>query len=350
MRDNALGMLVALGVCVALTACSASGGSDDEASGGAAGSTTARTAVPVQVDTVAVENLNVVVTAPGRTEALRQDRVRAPFGARLVSLRVTDGDRVSAGDVVALVESKNSEAALRGAQQMLAAARTAQDSADARRAVAVAQRDLVRQALRAPAAGMVLSHGAETGDYVDEGEVLVTIAESGTVFFDAQVSQSDVSRIRPGQHATIDMPAAGDSLRAVVHGVLPSASSENLSAPVRLDFQPARPNLAVGLFGTAHIIVAHRLNAAVVPASSVLRDDVTGVSRVAEVKSDGTAHWVVVQTGVQQGDRVEIVSPRLVAGTRVVTDGQVGLPEGATVQVEQGATGPTGGDRGAGAS
>ncbi|HKJ92295.1 MAG TPA: hypothetical protein VJ957_03955, partial [Longimicrobiales bacterium] len=73
----------------------------------------------------------------------------------------------------------------------------------------------------------------------------------------------------------------------------------------------------------------------VVPAASVLRDDVTGVSRVALVKPDGTGHWVVVQTGVQQGDQVQILSPRLTPGTRVITDGQVGLPEGATVQVEK---------------
>ncbi|MEJ2218179.1 MAG: efflux RND transporter periplasmic adaptor subunit [Gemmatimonadota bacterium] len=350
-----VGACAILALSLVMPGCSRSGGSD-EASSSAAGSAAAPasqapTAVPVRVDTVALENLDVVVTAPGRTEALRQDRVRAPFPARLVSLRVTDGDRVTAGEVVAQVESKNSEAALRGAQQMLASARTAQDSADAQRAVELAQRGLVRQPLRAPTGGVVLSHGAETGDYVDEGEVLVTIAEAGAVYFDAQVSQSDVARIRPSQHATIDMPAAGGVVTAVVHGVLPSASSENLSAPVRLDFQPARPHLSVGLFGTAHIVVAQRRDAAVVPVASVLRDDVTGLSRVAEVRPDGTAHWVVVQTGVQQEGRVEILNPRLTPGTRVVTDGQVGLPEGATVQVEQGAPGgSSGGAGGAGVS
>jgi RND family efflux transporter MFP subunit len=346
--------IVAVGAVLALSlaapACARSGGSDEDASNATGSAASpgpkAPTAVPVHVDTVALENLDVVVTAPGRTEALRQDRVRAPFPARLVSLRVTDGDRVTEGEVVAEVESKNSEAALRGARQMLASARSAQDSADAQRAVELARRGLVRQALHAPAAGVVLSHAAETGDYVDEGEVLVTIAEAGAVFFDAQVSQSDVARVRPGQHATIDMPAAGGAVSAVVHGVLPSAPSENLSAPVRLDFRPPHPGLSVGLFGTAHIVVAQRTDAAVVPVSSVLRDDVTGVSRIAEVRPDGKAHWVVVQTGVQRGGRVEILSPPLAPGTRVVTDGQVGLPEGATVQVERGTPGGAGGGEG----
>ncbi|MEJ2186041.1 MAG: efflux RND transporter periplasmic adaptor subunit [Gemmatimonadota bacterium] len=342
-----VGTCTVLALSLAMPGCSGSGGADDASSSGAgsggAPHSGAPTAVPVRADTVALENLDVVVTAPGRTEALRQDRVRAPFPARLVSLRVTDGDRVTAGEVVAEVESKNSEAALRGAREMLASARTAQDSADAHRAVALARLGLVRQALRAPAAGVVLSHAAEAGDYVNEGEVLVTIAEAGAVFFDAQVSQSEVAKVRPGQHATIDMPAAGGPVKAVVHGVLPSASSENLSAPVRLDFQSGHPGLSVGLFGTAHIVVAQRTDAAVVPASSVLRDDVTGVSRIAEVRPDGTAHWVVVQTGVQQGDRVEILSPELAPGTRVITDGQVGLPEGVPVQVERPGTGTSGG-------
>jgi multidrug efflux pump subunit AcrA (membrane-fusion protein) len=120
---------------------------------------------------------------------------------------------------------------------------------------------------------------------------------------------------------------------AVVHGILPSASSQNLSAPVRLDFSPARPELPVGLFGTVTIIVGRHEGAIVVPAAAVLRDDVSGVSRVAVIGAGDQAHWIAVQTGLREGGQVEIVSPAITPGTRVITDGQVGLPEGAKVQV-----------------
>jgi RND family efflux transporter MFP subunit len=334
MSRVSVSLLVACAAAAAGCSGRASGDADDAPANSGAAPAAALT-VPVHVDSVRRENLNVIVTAPGRTAALRQDRIRAPFASRVVSLRVTDGDRVAAGDTVAEVVSKNSEAALAGARQMLGAARTAQDSADARRAIELARGNLVRQALRAPADGVVLSHGAQQGDYVDESEVLVTIAEAGAVFFEADVTQSDLDRIRPGQRATIAMPAAGSTpVGAVVHGVLPSASSQNLSAPVRLDFSPRRPEVSLGLFGTASIIVGQHAGATVVPASAVLRDDVSGVSRVAVVDSAGAAHWLVVDPGIREGNVVEIVHPSIAPGTRVVTDGQVGLPEGAKVRVE----------------
>jgi len=325
-------------VCVAsLVACSGgTGGGSDEDAAPDAGVAPAATNVPVSAVAVRHIDLNVTVTAPGHTEALRRDRVRAPFASRLMSLRVTDGDRVTKGQIVAAVVSKNSEAALDGARQMLASARSASDKADAQRAVQVARRNLVQQSLRAPADGVVLSHGAEAGDYVDVNEVLVTIAETGTVYFNAQVAQSDVGRVRPGQTASIDMPAMGaQPVTAVVQGMLPMASSQNFSAPVRLDFSPPRKDTPLGLFGTARIVVARHENATVVPARAVLRDDVTGVTRVAVVESSGAAHWITVTTGVREGDRVEIIKPAIAVGTRVITDGQVGLPDGARVVLQQ---------------
>lgn len=292
-------------------------------------------ATPVHTSAVARKTLEIQVTATGRTEALRQDRVRAPFASRLVALPVTDGDRVAAGEVVAEVVSKNSEAALRGARQMLKAARSEQDAADARRAVEVAEADLVREPLRAPANGVVVSHAAETGDYLDESEVLLTIAEAGAIYFDAQVPQADLSRVRSGQRARVELPAAGRApLPAVVHDRLPAASSANMSAPVRLDFEPPRPGLATGLFGSASIVVGVHRRAAVVPAEAVLRDDVTGVSRLAFLDA-GRVHWEQVRTGARQGGLVEILSPVLPTGRAVITSGQVGLPEGARVNVEK---------------
>jgi Cu(I)/Ag(I) efflux system membrane fusion protein len=327
-------VLTLLALVSVVDACSdGSGGGSDTAATSA--STSEITGVPVRVDTIRRMDLDVIVTAPGHTEALKQDRVRSPFPSHLVSLTVTDGDHVRAGEVVAEVVSKNSEAALEGARQMLAAAGTAADSADARRAVDIARRQLVRTPLRAPSDGIVLSHAAEVGDYLDEGEVLLTIAEAGTVFFNAQVTQGDLDAVAPGEHATIDLPAAGATpVGAVVHGVLPTASSENLSAPVRLDFRPARPDIAVGLFGTVSIVAGRHRNAIVVPPAAVIRDDVSGVSRVAVVDSTDTAHWVVVKTGIQEGGHVEILSPVLQPGRLVIVDGQVGLPDSSRVSIQ----------------
>ena len=313
-----------------------------EGDGGAAAreSAVVRGAVPVRTAPVARMTLQETVSGPGRTEALRQVRVRAPFTGTLVALRVADGDGVARGEEIAALVSRNSAAALAGARAMLDAASTAADSGDAHRALELAQRGLVQAPLRAPEGGVVLSHAANEGDLVNEGDDIVTVAVAGSVVFVAQIVQSDLARVRPGQTATVELAARPGPVRGVVHAILPAASSENLSAPVRIDVAALPGPVALGLFGTARITVGKRTGALVVPAAAVLRDDVYGTSRVAVVLPDGTARWVQVTTGIREGDAVEITAPprspqpALAVGTPVIVAGQVGLPDGARVQAQ----------------
>ncbi len=328
---------VALGlVASGVGACGGGGGASASASAGTpppAGAAADSSATPVQVDTVAVRDLEEVVEAPGETRAIRETRVRAPFTGRLTSLSVTDGDPVKAGATLGTVVSRNSEAALDGARAMLADATTPGDSADAKRALELARSGIVSHALQAPASGVVLSHAASAGDLVDQGETVVTIADRSSIVFMAQLAQSDVPKVRKGQTARIELTAAPKPLAGTVHDILPAASSGTLSAPVRIDFIRGRAPVATGLFGQATIVVAVRKRVTVVPAAAVLRDDVYGTTKVAVV-SDGRAIWVPVRTGLQRGDTVQIVSPHLAAGSRVVVSGQVGLPDSTRVRIQ----------------
>jgi multidrug efflux pump subunit AcrA (membrane-fusion protein) len=322
---------LALSIAVGLLACSAGA---RESKGSGSDSTALGAGVPVKVAAVIDTTLTELVTGPGRTQALKQMRVRAPFAGTILSVRVADGDPVTAGQVVATIVSRNSAAARTGARAMLEAARTPAESSDARRALALAVQNLVEAPLRAPDNGVVVTHAAGEGDLVSEGDDIVTLAVAGSVVFVAQVVQSDLPRVRPGQVARIELAARAHLLSGVVHAVLPAASSENLSAPVSLDFTGGDAPIEVGLFGTARIVVGVRRGAIVVPAAALLRDDVYGTSRVALVGTDGIAHWVSVTPGLVADARVEITAPRLTVPGRVIVSGQVGLPDGARVRVE----------------
>jgi len=300
-------------------------GDGDSASAGAG-------ATPVAVVEIRTAALAVTVSAPGRTDVLRPLHVRAPFAGALASLRIADGDRVAAGEKLGTVVARASIAALAGARAMLYAAQTATERSDAQRALDLATRSVVEHPLQAPEAGVVVSHAANAGDLVNEGDDILVIAPWGAVAFIAQVVQSELPRLRPGQPATVDLAASAAPLRGAVHGILPAASTENLSAPVRIDFARTSGAIGIGLFGTARIIVGERRDVPVVPEAAVLRDDVYGTSRIAVATADHHAHWVTVTTGVRDGGMVEIVTPSLTPGTTVIVAGQVGLPEGAPVR------------------
>ena len=311
----------------ALAACAKHGGAppanDDAASG-----------TPVKTAVVASATLQVLVSAPGRTDALEQQKVRSPFDGVLVDLSVQNGDRVRTGQVLGHVVSQNSQAALVGARAMRQSARTATQKVDGGRAVKLAEQSIVKTPLRAPEAGVVVAHGADEGALVTTHEDIVSLAAADSIVFVGEVVQNDLPRIRPGQHALIQLSAQKEAIDGVVHVVLPAASAKDLNSPVRIDFAPQKAPTAIGLFGTAQIVVAEHANARVVPEAALLRDDVSGVSRVATVGSEGKAHWLTVTPGIQQNGRVEIVAPTLADGTRVIVAGQVGLPEGTAVRPE----------------
>lgn len=297
-------------------------------------SAAATEATPVGATAVRVANLAVAIHAPGRTDVLRPLHVRAPFTGSVVSLRVADGDRVAAGDELGSVVARAGAAALAGARAMLDAARTDAERQDAQRALALATQNLVQHPLRAPEGGVVVSHAANAGDLVNEGDDILVLAPAGSVAFIAQVVQSDLPQVHAGQQVAVDLAARVGPLPGVVHGILPAASSENLSAPVRIDFRGTFRGIGLGLFGTARITVGERRGVPVVPEAAVLRDDVYGTSRLAVITPDHRAHWVAVTTGVHDGGLVEIVSPTMAPATAVIVTGQVGLPEGTPVRLQ----------------
>jgi RND family efflux transporter MFP subunit len=290
-------------------------------------------------------NIAITATGPGRTDALDLQKIRAPFTGVVTVLRVAVGDRVGAGQVLAAVINQPSQAALIGAEAMLRSAATPAQRSDAERALVLAKQDLVATQLRAPRAGVVISRGASQGDLVSQGDSILTIASAGSIVFVAQIAQSDLARVRLGQRANVNLPGQLGAVPGIVHGLLPADTNSIMTVPVRIDFstglQTAGAPIQTGLFGTAEIIVGERFAVPIVPAAAVLRDDISGTSRIALVAPTGVVHWVTVTTGATEGSNVEVVNPVLTPGQRVIVSGQVGLPDGSKVREGAVAAGDT---------
>ncbi len=287
-------------------------------------------AVPVRVASARRATLSEIVSGPGRTVAMTQQRIRAPFSGTLIELNVVDGDRVTRGSRLAAIVSRDSGAAVSGAREMIREAKTPVEKQDAERALALAERGLVRSEIAAPSDGVVLSHAAAQGDRVSEDQEILTIADASSIVFLADVPQSDLSRVRPGQRVEVALAGRAGPVPGTVHDVQPGANSADFTVPVRINLHGLREIPPLGLFGTARITVREHRGVVVVPDSALIRDDVSGTTRIALIQ-DGRAHWIDVAAGLRGVEGTEIADPPLSPGQSVVVSGQVGLPEGALV-------------------
>jgi len=325
-------LLIAALLLVAV-ACRGGGESKEKESPAPSSPGTPSAPTPVRVAAVARATLPLTVSAPGRTAALAQQKLRAPFAGTLTELKVADGDPVSRGQGLGTIVARESEAAVSGAREMLRPAATPAEKSDAERALVLAEKNLVRRALVASWDGAVIAHTASAGDRVTEDQEILTISDSASLVFLADVPQSDLPRIRPGQKVAVELAGGRAPVAGAVHAVLPGANPADFTGQVRVDLRGASGTGPIGLFGTARILVGERAGVAVVPDASVLRDDVSGVTRVC-LAANGKAHWIDVVAGVKDSGRTEIVSPPLPDGQAVIVSGLVGLPEGKTIAIE----------------
>lgn len=298
-----------------------------------AGTESAVAATPVEIGSVERASLQAEIEAPGRTVALVEQRLRAPFEGTLTDLKVVEGDAVRKGQRIGEIVSRDSEAALRGARIMARRASSPAERADAERALELAESNLVSSPLVCPARGRVTALSAAAGDRVGAGQVILAVAVADSVVFRADLAQETLHRVRPGQDVRLEVAGADAPLTGRVHGLLEAGDTSMLTVPVRIDFAAPRQVASSGLYGTARIAVETHEDVPTVPSAAVLRDDLAGTARLATVDAHDHLRWVDVETGLQDGGRVELVAPRLAVGSRVVVSGQIGLPDGTPLAV-----------------
>lgn len=292
----------------------------------------AQALVEVRVAAVAERALSDRLPASGQWRAANEMVVTAPFSAVVESLGPRPGDHVLRGETLGSLVTRESRAALRGAELMLRQATDPAAREEARGALELAQHDLVKVPLVAATSGVVVRRAAESGSEVAEGAELLRIVAERDLVFEAHVALEHAGRVVVGQPATIALEGGG-TIRAVVQRRLPSTSASDQSALVWLSPVASVPADVLDRFGTASIEVGVPRRVVAVPDSAMVADDLTGEIRIARVDSTGVAVWTVIRLGAASDGWHELVAPRLRPGTMLVVSGQRGLPDSTRVRV-----------------
>lgn len=185
--------------------------------------------------------------------------------------------------------------------------------------------------IRSPINGTVAMRAAQPGQMAGGGTPLMRIVNVNSIFFEANVSETDVRHVRVGQPVTVTVDAyPGRTFRGTVSRVYPVGSEGSRSFVVRVDMRNEGGVLKPEMFARGEILVDVHRNVVLIPKDAILTQD---GKQVVFVVKEGVARRVVVQTGYINGLNAEVSG--IPAGAQVVVQGQENLREGDKVRVEE---------------
>lgn len=344
---------------VMFLALMAAGSCSDSGQGQTAGGGRGRRAVvaPVAVAVAAPRDLARRVTLTGPVEPIRVVEISARTAGSLVTMRVVEGDRVRAGQVLAELDERETraqlgraravlttaEATYRRTERLLASAMvTDVEFEQARAAYETARSDVDLWETRldytrvvAPTRGVITAKYVEEGGAVSTNQRMFDIADDSLMVIRVQMSELDVVRLEPGTGVTVELDAyPGVPFAGTVRRVFPSADAQTRLVPVEVAVAsaPGGPQPKPGFLARVHFDLDRRHDVLVVPVSSV-GNGATG-EFVFLVDADTLVRQAVT-TGLTSDGMVE-VADGLAGGERVVSSPLINLQPGERVRVTSG--------------
>jgi RND family efflux transporter MFP subunit len=339
---------------------------------------------------------NAVLTASGYVVAQRKASVSSKATGRLASLYAIEGDQLKQGAVIGRIESSDVEASLAQAQASVEVAKAnlqnsvadledAKVNADRQRSLhgqgASSTQDLtnaetrmkraqaavasseasvkvaeanVRSAqvqventyIRAPFDGTVLNKNANVGEVItslggaagSRGAV-VTLADMSSLEVEADVSESNIERIKPNQQCEITLDAFPEKrYRGYLSKIIPTADRAKATVLTKVRFSerdervlPEMSAKVLFLKDNTSVESDNLPPRVTVPASSVVRRN---GKKVVFVVRNSKAIESTVEIGEEMGGLLEIKSG-LSAGDKVVKNPSEKMTSGTSVTLKK---------------
>lgn len=339
----------------------------------------------VQVDKVKKQPLTQTVPVIGKLVALRAGNVAARIAGSVDDMRVRVGDRVKAGQILALLSTEAlkaqvilaesslldakaelktelaqadlsrkelkrqeglkksvafSQARHEDAQQKLVVSLAKVESAKAKIAIKkasleIAKLNLAYATVKAPYDGVVVQSFTENGAYLRNGDPIIRLIDDKSLEVEAEVPFNRIAGLTIGRQVTLAFDN-GEKHAAKVRAVLPSENPLTRTRLVRFtpDFMGKPALLAEGQSLTLSIPAGEKREILSVHKDAILK---RGGADIVYVVLNGKAVPKTITIGEGIDGRMEVLDG-LKVGDEVVVRGNERLRPGSTVNVAKGAS------------
>jgi len=267
----------------------------------------ARNAAVVQVTVVVPGTIENSVVINGDVLAQNQISIFPTVGGKLVEARVSIGDQVRRGDVVAMVDPSRPGEVYRHSPVI------------------------------STISGTVIQTPYSIGDTVSAQSALYVLGDLSALRVETFIPERFVSSIKQGLGATIFFEAIpGETFLAAVDEVSPVLDPASRTLRIRLRFVDQKgkavidPRIKAGMFATISLVTRTRTNVPVIPRNSVI--NTYGSWIVFIVDENNIARRHTVELGIENENLFEVLNG-VNLGDRVVSAGQNFLSDGDPVRI-----------------
>jgi RND family efflux transporter MFP subunit len=326
---------------------------------------------PVSVTTVVVQkrDVDVMLEATGTVTALNSVDIRPQIASRITKVQIKEGQFVSAGQPLFMLDARNDEvnvtkaraqlakdqAALADAERQLVRSKdllaqnfvsqgavdTNQTLVDSARAVVAADRAAIESAqvglsysrIVAPASGRAGAINVFAGSFVQpSGDPLVTITQLDPIAIAFSLPQRNLGDVlgtlrRGGGKVTALLPDSGGALTGKLSFVDNAVDAASGTVRVKAEFANKDERLWPGAFVTVRLAVQTLAGASVIPQAAVIESPRGKIVYVVDAGSKAAAR--PVEIAYASGEEVAVTGVK--PGERIVLDGRQNLRPGAAV-------------------
>jgi membrane fusion protein, multidrug efflux system len=293
-----------------------------------------------------------VINLPGTIEPWTRLELLAKVSGAITEVRVSEGDAVKAGEVLALIDADDYRIALEAARAAHTLAKAdyergrtmhqtkvipvaGLESLAARLQTAgaeleKAQVQLARCAIKAPMDGVVKRLDAKVGLFLSVGDPLAELLQIDRVKAVVGIPESDVDAVRRLDQVELTVQALADRhLVGRRHFLAPSPDAGAYLFRLELALDNPGHEVLPGMFFRARLVKQRFSQALAVPLYAIIS---RGEEQYVFVAEGGTVRKQPVRLGVIQQWQVQIVDG-LKAGDQILIEGQREVDDGQAIKI-----------------
>jgi RND family efflux transporter MFP subunit len=289
----------------------------------------------------------------GAIEADNSVSIGFSVSGRVQTVNVQEGQHVSAGQLLATVETTEYENSLLVARASLEQAAdnfkrydelhakgslperdyiTAKVTlAQAEANKSSAEKRLTDTRLYAPFAGIISAKSIERGASAAPGVSAFTLLKTDLVYAQASVTESEIGKLTIGKETAIAIPGLNETLKGAISIINPQGDATTRTFAVKIRLANPGGKLLPGMMADIKIATGRSVEVITIPVDAVVRD-ADDITYVFVVNADSKAIRKRIAVGGLSADGV-IITNGLQTGDKIVVAGQTKIKDGQTVSL-----------------